>query len=88
MKARQCDRCGKFYPEDTALLMDGREYNGFTLHNARNSMQNKRFDLCDDCLNMISAFIFNKNISLLLNKDGIYEPVTTIRVDETKEESK
>lgn len=61
--AKQCDRCGNFYLNNTLHPTNGRRRECFVTGVAtlsRDSSANKYIDLCDDCISDFWAFMNNE----------------------------
>lgn len=57
--AKKCDRCGKFYVENTRFPVDqhGDYYIGGVMTMTTSGFHYKNYDLCDDCLKDFNEFI-------------------------------
>lgn len=58
--ARKCDRCGKYYDENSRYNLHGEKLIGIRFVSV--TYKTERFDLCDDCLHELRLFIGIKSI--------------------------
>lgn len=58
-EAKKCDKCGKFYEDNKryhGIINTGNFVNGLTL-SVINGIDDKHFDLCDDCVGQVLTLL-------------------------------